>query len=124
MKHLKTNGFVGALLAMVATTAMAGDTKAKAEKALDQAKAAVTPGEVVLTGTEMKTLHDSKDPVAYRVCVKQEPTAGAVKVTTGINDMTLQPGDCGNVTGMHITATPETALSGAQRSIVTFDKRQ
>lgn len=103
MKNLKTNVFVGALLAAMATTAMAG--------------------EVVLTGTEMKTLHDSKDPVAYRVCVKQEPTAGAVKVTTGINDMLLEPGDCGNVTGMHITATPEYALTGTMRSIVTFEKR-
>ena len=124
MKHVKTAGMVGALLATVAMTAMAGDTKAKSEKLLDEAKGAVTPGQVVLTGSEVKTLHDGKDIDAYRVCVKADKEAGTVKVMNDAKFVTIKPGDCQQVAGMKITATPALPLSGTQHSTVTFDKHQ
>lgn len=77
-------------------------------------------GEVVLTGTRMKALHDSREDVVYDVCVKPEAEAGPVIVTAGSGTIVLKPGDCHQMSGAHITARPETALTGAMRSTVTF----
>lgn len=115
-----TTLFAGALLAIAASASYAGSEKA--DKLVDQAKAAVTPGEVVLTGTDTKTLHDGKAQ-AYRVCVKQESHAGSVKIMNDATSKTLEPGACENVSGARITATPSKPLVGDMRSTVTFDKR-
>jgi hypothetical protein len=123
MKHRKTAVVIGALLAAsAAMTAAGAETRDKVAKAVDQAKAAVTPGEVVLTGRDMKTLHEGEDSAVYNVCVKADRNAGPVTVTGGSGTITLKPGDCHVVNGMRITATPEQPLTGAQRSTVTFEE--
>lgn len=115
-----TTLFAGALLAVAASATFAGNEKT--DKLVDEAKAAVTPGEVVLTGADTKTLHDGKTQ-AYRVCVKQESHAGSVRIMNDASSKTLEPGACENVSGARITATPSKPLMGDMRSTVTFDKR-
>ena len=94
----------------------------KAGELLDQAKGAVTPGEIVLTGSETKTLRDSKDITNYQVCVKADKEAGSVMVMSGSSSKTLSPGECGQVTGAKITAMPSKPLTGAMHSTVTIRK--
>jgi hypothetical protein len=122
MKFTKTTAVVGALLAVMATVAGAADTKEKAEKALDQAKGAITPGEVVLAGSETKTLYEGKDVNSYRVCVKPDKEAGSVTVLNDAKTTTLKPGQCEVISGMHISAKPQTALAATARSTVTFQR--
>ncbi|HEY6645096.1 hypothetical protein [Povalibacter sp.] len=62
------------LLAMVALFAgpiADADTPA----AVDEIKAAVTPGEIALTGSETKTIHKGSEAKKYRICVKTEKDA-------------------------------------------------
>lgn len=123
MNRVRTSLIVGMALTAVAGLAGAGETKEKAEKLGDQAKAALTPGEVVLTGSDTKTLRDSKDISNYQVCVKADKEAGSVMVMSGANSKTLSPGECGSITGAKITAMPSKPLTGAMHSTVTIHER-
>lgn len=123
MNRMRTSLIVGLVMTAAAGLASAGETKAKAHELGDQAKAAVTPGEVVLTGSDTKTLRDSKDISNYQVCVKADKEAGSVMVMSGSNSKTLAPGECGVVTGSRITAMPSKPLTGAMHSTVTIHER-
>ncbi|MET0292918.1 MAG: hypothetical protein ABW136_11195 [Steroidobacteraceae bacterium] len=122
MKTFKTAILAGVTAVLAATAVGAQETREKADKLLDQAKGAVTPGEVVLTGTDTKTLHDSRTSSTYNVCVKQDKEAGSVRIMNDAKTTTLKPGQCEHVMGMKITATPAMALTGTARSTVTFEK--
>jgi hypothetical protein len=91
--------------------------------AADLARAALTPGEVVLTGSDTRTLRDSEDIASYDICVKMDRQAGPVMVMSGSTSKTLAPGECGVITGGHITAMPAKPLPGASHSTVTIHKR-
>jgi|SwirhisoilCB1_FD_contig_41_5864732_length_444_multi_7_in_0_out_0_1 hypothetical protein len=123
MNRVRTSLIVGVVMTAAAGLASAGDTKAKAQELGDQAKAAVTPGEVVLTGSDTKTLRDSKDISSYQVCVKADKEAGSVMVMSGATSKTLAPGECGVVSGSRITAMPSKPLTGATHSTVTIHER-
>jgi hypothetical protein len=123
MNRVSTSLIVGVALTAFAGLAGAGDTKDKAGKLGDQAKAAVTPGEVVLTGSDTKTLKDSKDIANYQVCVKADKDAGSVMVMSGSNSRTLSPGECAGITGAKITAMPSKPLVGSAHSTVTIHER-
>lgn len=123
-EHKSTAIVMGALLAVVSVGASAQEAREQAGKIADQARAAVTPGEVVLTGSDSKTLHKGDEAHSYRICVKPEEHASSVRVTSdAVSPVSLKPGECQIVSGMQITATPEKPLTGAMRSTVTFDQR-
>lgn len=123
MNRVRTSLIVGVALTAVAGLAGAGETKDKAEKLGDQAKAALTPGEVVLTGSDTRTLRDSDDISNYQVCVKADKEAGAVMVMSGSSSKTLSPGECAGITGGKITAMPAKPLTGSAHSTVTIHER-
>jgi hypothetical protein len=120
MNRFGTSLIASVALAAVAGIAAAGPASDKAKELGDQAKAAVTPGEVVLTGSQTKTLRDSKDVASYEVCVKPDREAGSVTVMSGSTHKTLAPGECGTLSGGHITAMPTKPLKGALHSTVTI----
>ena len=122
--NVRTSLIVGLVMTAAAGLASAGETKEKAREFGDQAKAAVTPGEIVLTGSDTKTLRDSKDISNYQVCVKADKEAGSVMVMSGSTSKTLAPGECGVVTGSRITAMPSKPLTGARHATVTIHERE
>jgi len=94
----------------------ADDTSATADKM----KAAVTPGELVLTGSEVKNIHEGKEAKEYRVCVKTETQAAPMRVMYDGQEVALKPGDCTEVSGKKIDVTPEHALTGKAHIVATF----
>lgn len=106
-----------AVLALAAPV-FAMDTSTMADKA----KAAVTPGEFSLSGTQSKTIHNGKAARTYNVCVKAEATAAPMKVQHDGQSETLQPGDCKDVRGKDIEAMPASALSGDTHIVATFKR--
>lgn len=118
MKH--SIGWMGAVLAIltfgVAPTAFCQDTP----KTIDEMKAAVTPGEFVLTKSEIEKIHEGKDAREYRICVKAEKDAAPMKVTYDGQTAIVSPGDCKNISGKKIDATPAQALSGSAHIVATF----
>ncbi|MFC4308489.1 hypothetical protein ACFPN2_05285 [Steroidobacter flavus] len=99
------------------SSAFAGE---KTEATMDKMKAAVTPGEIDLTGQEVKTIHDSQTAKDYKVCVKASNEAAAMKLRYDGQEATVQPGDCKEVTAKRINATAATPLSGSQHIMATF----
>lgn len=102
-------------LCVLATPALAGDGETT-----EKMKAAVTPGEFMLTGSEVKKIHSGKEAREYRICVKAEKESAPMKVIADGKDTTLQPGDCKNVTGKKIEATPAQPLTGSAYIVATF----
>jgi hypothetical protein len=100
------------------TAVVAADTTAM----VDKMKAAVTPGEIVLTGSEVKKIHEGKDASEYRVCVKAEKEAAPMKLTYDGQEAVLKPGDCKEIMGKDINATPAQALSGSAHIVATFHR--
>lgn len=96
--------------------AFAADTPA----AIDKMKAAVTPGEIALTGSEVKNIHNGKEAKEYRVCVKTEAEAAPLRLRYDGQEAVLKPGDCKDVTGKIIDATPAQALTGKAHIVATF----
>ncbi len=88
---------------------------------VDKMKAAVTPGEIVLTGNQVKKIHDGREAREYRVCVKTETDAAAMRVTYDGEQSVLMPGDCQNVVGKKIDASPQKPLSGKTHIVATFE---
>jgi hypothetical protein len=86
----------------------------------DKLKAAVTPGEFVLTGSEVKTIHSGKSAREYRVCVKAEKDSAPMKVMADGKEETLQPGDCKAVSGKKIVAAPAQTLTGSAHIVATY----
>jgi tryptophanyl-tRNA synthetase len=105
-----------AMLSASATIALADDTSATSDKV----KAAVTPGEFVLTGSDVKTIHDGSSARQYRVCLKREQGATDMKVRYDDNEANVKLGDCKTVTGRKIEATPSSALHHDERIVGTF----
>jgi hypothetical protein len=92
----------------------------KTEATMDKMKAAVTPGEIDLTGKEVKTIHDSQTAKDYKVCVKASDESAAMKLRYDDQEATVQPGDCKEVTAKRINATAAVPLSGSQHIMATF----
>jgi hypothetical protein len=87
----------------------------------DKLKAAVTPGEFVLNGSDVKTINDSGKLRRYRICAKRE-SGGAtdLKVSSDDRDTTVKVGDCKTVVGRKIQATAATTLSADQHIVGTY----
>ncbi|HEU4653611.1 MAG TPA: hypothetical protein VFS47_06470 [Steroidobacteraceae bacterium] len=88
---------------------------------VDKMKAAVTPGEIVLTGNQVKKIHEGREAREYRVCVKTEADAAPMKVTYDGEQSVLMPGDCQNIVGRKIDASPQKPLSGKTHIVATFE---
>nr|WP_298726712.1 hypothetical protein [uncultured Steroidobacter sp.] len=115
---MNTKLLLATVLALLgASAAFAGE---KTEATMDRMKAAVTPGEIALTGKEVKTIHHGKTAEEYRVCVKPGDETAAMKVIYDGKQETVQPGDCKDVIGMRINATPAEPLSGSQHIMATY----
>ena len=99
------------------SSAFAGD---KTEATMDKMKAAVTPGEIDLTGQEVKTIHNSQTAKDYKVCVKASDESAAMKVRYDDNEATVKPGDCKEVTAKRINLTAAVPLSGSQHIMATY----
>ncbi len=112
----KTPLMIAAMTAFSVSAAYAGDTPAAADKI----KAAVTPGELVLTGSEVKNIHKGQEAKEYRVCVKTETEAAPMKVMYDGEEAVLKPGDCKEISGKKIDVTPEHALTGKAHIVATF----
>lgn len=91
-----------------------------ASETTDKMKAALTPGEFMLTGSEVKKLHEDKQEKEYRVCVKNEKDSSSMKVMYDGKEAVLRPGDCMDITGKKIAATPEHALTGDAHIVGTI----
>jgi hypothetical protein len=96
--------------------AVAGDMP----RIFDDLKAAVMPDEIVLTGTEMKSLYDGAKAREYRVCVKSGKESAPMKVVADGDDLIVSPGGCEFVTGRRISATPAQPLAGRMHIVATF----
>jgi len=103
-------------IALFSSSMFAADTS----ETVDKLKAAVTPGEIVLTGSDVKKIHEGKDAREYRVCVKTEKDAAPMKLLYDGREAILKPGDCKDVSGKKIDATPEHALTGSAHIVATF----
>jgi len=108
--------FAIACVMFMAAAVYASDTPAT----VDKMKAALTPGEFVLSGSQVKKLHDDKQAKEYRVCVKNEKDSSSMKVMYDGQEAVLRPGDCMDVTGKKISATPEHELTGGAHIVATF----
>ncbi|HTT01481.1 MAG TPA: hypothetical protein VMG11_05270 [Steroidobacteraceae bacterium] len=86
----------------------------------DKLKAAVTPGEFVLTGTDVKTINDSSSPRQYRVCLKKEEGEADMKISYDDNQTRVKLGDCKTVVGKKIEATPTSSLGSNERIVGTY----
>ena len=93
---------------------------AETSATVDKMKAAVTPGEFVLTGSEVKKIHESTHARDYKICVKAEKDAAPMKVMYDGQSVTVPAGECKEVTGKQIQATPAQALSGSAHIVATF----
>lgn len=100
------------------SSAFAGDDKTEAT--MDKMKAAVTPGEVDLTGQEVKTIHNSQTAKDYKVCVKASDEAAPLKVRYDEHEATVQPGDCKEVTAKRINLAAAVPLSGSRHIMATY----
>jgi hypothetical protein len=98
--------------------AHAADTPA----AVDKMKAAVTPGEFVITGTETKTIHEAKVARAQKVCVKKEKEAASLKLTYDGQQAVLTPGECKTISAKKMEATPEHPLTDGAHIVVTVHR--
>jgi hypothetical protein len=118
MKHRSTlaGAALAALTIGLAPSAFGADTP----ETLEKMKAAVTPGEFVLTGSEVKKIHQGKEAREYRICVKAEKEAAPMKVMYDGQTATLSPGDCRDISGKKIEATPAQALSGSAHIVATY----
>jgi hypothetical protein len=92
--------------------------------AADGKGAGLIPGQFVLTGSKVKKIYTGKLPRDYRVCVKAEKDSAPMKVTFDEQQSTLQPGDCKDVTGKKIEATPAEALTGSTHIVATFHREK
>jgi hypothetical protein len=112
----KTVFMIVAAALFAGSAVYADDTSATADKMM----AAVTPGELVLTGSEVKNIHKGKEAKEYRVCVKTETQSAPMKVMYDGQEVALNPGDCKEVIGKKIDVTPEHALTGKAHIVATF----
>src|SRR6516165_8929514 len=78
MNITKTAFSVAAALVLgsAAEVALSDNTDATA----DRIKAAVTPGEMVLSGSDVKSIHTGSTVAKYRVCMKKEQGDAEMKV--------------------------------------------
>ena len=65
-----------------------------------------SPGEVFLANGDTKTLAHSKTPRAARVCVAQKQRNAEIRITADDESVTVHPGDCVDVEGRIIRASP------------------
>lgn len=110
-------------LSMIAATILLGSSAvfaADTPAVVDKMKAAVTPGEIALTGSEVKRIHEGKEAKEYRVCVKTEKEAAPMKLMYDGQEAIIKPGDCKDVAGKTIEATPAHALTGSAHIVATF----
>jgi hypothetical protein len=118
--HMKAKSILMiAALGFLSSAAYASDDTSAG---MDKMKAAVTPGEIVLTGSEVKKIHDGKKAKEYRVCVKTETEAAPMKLSYDGEHKVLMPGDCQTVMGKKIEASPANPLTGKSHIVATFEQ--
>jgi hypothetical protein len=105
-------------LGSAAQIAVADNTDATTDKV----KAAVTPGEMVLSGNDVKSIHTGSSVAKYRVCVKKEQGDAEMKLTYDDQDTLLKSGHCKTVSGKAISATPSKPLAGSDRIVATYHR--
>jgi hypothetical protein len=112
----------GATLTLAAEpTSGSGETNA----ATDKVKAAVTPGEFVLSGSDVKTINDSGKLRRYRVCLKKEQSGDTdLKINYDDRQTVVKLGDCKTVEGKKIEATPASSLSGDNHIVGTYHRER
>lgn len=105
----------------IASVGFAADTSGTVHKL----KAAVTPGEVAITGTDVKTLHDGAAKT-WRICVKSDIDSDSLALSVDATHVLVKPGDCIAVAGRRIKATSAQPLGKHGHIVVTFHevKRQ
>lgn len=108
------------MIAAVSLLSSLAGFAAETPATVDKMKAAVTPGELVLTGSEVKKMHEGKEAKEYRICVKTEKDAAPMKVMYDGQETVLKPGECKDVSGKKIDAMPEHALTGSAHIVATF----
>jgi hypothetical protein len=120
MNITKTAFSVAAALVLgsAAEVALSDNTDATA----DRIKAAVTPGEMVLSGSDVKSIHTGSTVAKYRVCMKKEQGDAEMKVSYDDQDTLLKSGHCKTVTGKAISATASKPLSGSDRIVATYHR--
>jgi hypothetical protein len=118
--HVRTMAGL-AVLALCSSVAFADDTSSVTT---DKLKAAMSPGEFVLTGSDVKTIHDSSTAHQYRVCLKREQGEADLKVMYDDQEARVKLGDCKTVTGKKIEATPSSALTGDERIVATYHREK
>ena len=116
--NAKSLSMFAATLLLASTAVFAADTPA----VVDKMKAAVTPGEIVFTGSEVKRIHEGKEAKEYRVCVKTARDAAPLRLLYDGQQAILKPGDCKDVVGKNIDATPAQALTGSAHIVATFHR--
>lgn len=99
----------------IASVSFAADIGGTAHKL----KAVVTPGEIAITGTNVKTLHNGPAKT-WRICVKPDIDSESLKLSVDTTDALIKPGDCVEVTGRQITATSAEPLGKHGHIVVTF----
>lgn len=95
---------------------------ADAPATIDKIKAAVKPGEMVLTGTEVKEIYEGKRAQQFHVCVKAQKEAAPIKLMHDGQETVVDPGDCRDVTARKIDAAPARELTGSEHIVATFHR--
>lgn len=84
---------------------------------------AVTPGEVLLTGSFVATINDSSSPTAYRLCISQERgTVNMLVRVDGFDATVIGAHGCKVIVGRRIQITPETNLRGDERIVASYQQ--
>jgi hypothetical protein len=80
----------------------------------------VTPGELLLTGSQVTSINDSSLPARYRVCMAHELGDADLIVRHDGEETRLKAGGCATVSGQEIELTPAIDLTGEQRIVATY----
>jgi hypothetical protein len=86
---------------------------------MDIVEASLVPGKFVSTGSDLKKIHDGKIARDFRICVKEAADTASMKVTYDVRSVMLAPGECRDIVGKTIEATPARALAGAAHIVAT-----
>jgi hypothetical protein len=86
---------------------------------MDTIEAALVPGRFVSDGSDVKKIHDGKIARDFRICVKGAADTASMKVTYDAQSVMLAPGECRDIVGKTIEATPAVALAGAAHIVAT-----
>jgi len=109
-------------LSLIALPAAAQDEPADPNDSTDL-RVAVTPGEVLLTGSDVTTINDSSLPTAYRICLDRERGHASLAVRVdGFDAAVIGLGACRIILGKQIEITPLTTLRGDEQIVASYQQ--